>query len=76
MLWSEYAFSFHSTNSDNNLSAQQHINVILQPFVVPFVRQHSVVFQRDNARADVARVDIAYLFGIKIRNKTEQRCEI
>lgn len=46
---------------EGNLTAQRYVDVVLQPFVVPFVRQHNVTFQQDNARPHVARLSMAYL---------------
>lgn len=46
---------------DGRLTAQRYVDVILRPVVVPFVRQHNVTFQQDNARAHVARLSMAFL---------------
>ena len=39
---------------DGNLNAQRYRDEILAPIVVPFVQQHNVTFQHDNARPHVA----------------------
>ena len=46
---------------DGPLTAQRYLDVILRPVVVPFVRQHNVKFQQDNAQAHVARLSMAFL---------------
>ena len=46
---------------DGPLTAQRYVDVILRPVGVPFVRQHNVTFQQDNARAHVARLSMAFL---------------
>ena len=46
---------------EGNLTAQRYIDIVLQPVVVPFVRQHNVIFQQDNARCHVARRAMDYL---------------
>ena len=46
---------------DGPLTAQRYIDVILRPVVVPYVRQHNVTFQQDNARAHVAKLSMAFL---------------
>ena len=46
---------------DDRLTAQHYVDTILRPVVVPFVRQHNVTFQQDNARAHVARLSMAFL---------------
>ena len=38
---------------DGPLTAQRYADVILRPVVVPFVRQHNVTIQQDNARAHI-----------------------
>lgn len=63
MVWAGISYG-HRTPLvfiDGNLTAQRYVDVILQPVVVPFVRQHNVTFQQDNARAHVARLSMAYL---------------
>ena len=46
---------------DGSLTAQRYVDVVLRPVVVPYVRQHIVTFQQDNARAHVARLSMAFL---------------
>lgn len=46
---------------DGNLNAQRYQHDILAPVVVPFVRQHNLVFQQDNARPHVARICTEFL---------------
>lgn len=41
---------------NGNLTAVRYRDEILRPHVVPFVRQHHLTFQQDNARPHVARV--------------------
>ena len=43
------------------MTAQRYVELILRPVVVPFIHQHNVTFQQDNARAHVARLSIAFL---------------
>ena len=38
------------------LTSQRYINEVLQPVVLPFVQQHHVVLQDDNARPHRARI--------------------
>ena len=46
---------------EGNLTADRYRNVILVPHVVPFVQRHNVIFQQENARCHVARVNNAFL---------------
>ena len=46
---------------DGNLNAQKYRDEILTPIVVPFVQQHNVTFQHDNARLHVARLCMQFL---------------
>ena len=46
---------------DGPLTAQRYVDVILRPMVVPFVHQHNITLQQDNARAHVARFSMAFL---------------
>lgn len=46
---------------DGNLNAQRYRDEILAPTVIPFVRQHDVIFQQDNARPHVARICMEFL---------------
>ena len=39
-----------------NLTGVRYKDEILRPVVVPFVQQHHIIFQQDNARPHVARV--------------------
>ena len=41
---------------NGNLTGARYRDEILQAYVVPFVRQHAVTLQHDNARPHVARV--------------------
>ena len=45
---------------DGPLTAQRYVDVILRPVVLPFVRQHNVTFQQNNARAHVTRLSMAF----------------
>ena len=63
MVWAGISYG-HRTPLvfiDGPLTAQLYVDVILRPVVVPFVRQHNVTFQQDNARAHVARLSMAFL---------------
>ena len=63
MVWAGIAYG-HRTPMvfiDGPLTAQRYVDLILRPVVVPFIRQHNVIFQQDNARAHVARLSIAFL---------------
>ena len=46
---------------DNTLTARRYIDQILEPHVVPFVREHNLLFQHDNARPHTANVTRAFL---------------
>ncbi len=46
---------------DGTLTAARYRDVILQPVVLPFVQQHHVTLQQDNARAHVARLSMDFL---------------
>ena len=41
---------------NRTLTGQRYINEVLQPVVLPFVQQHKVVLQDDNARLHRARI--------------------
>ena len=41
---------------NGTLTGQRYINEVLQPFVLPFVQQHKMVLQDDNARSHRARI--------------------
>ena len=41
---------------DRNLTANRYRDEILQPHVIPFLQQHNLSFQQDNALPHVARV--------------------
>ena len=41
---------------NGTLTGQRYINEVLQPVVLPFVQQHHVVLQDDNARPHRARI--------------------
>ena len=63
MVWAGIAYG-HRTPMvfiDGRLTAQRYVDLILRAIVVPFIRQHNVTFQQDNARAHVARLSIAFL---------------
>ncbi len=46
---------------DGTLTAQRYCDNVLQPVVVPFVRDNDVTLQQDNARAHVARLSMDFL---------------
>ena len=46
---------------NGNLTGARYCDEILQALVVPFVRQHAVTLQHDNARPHVARVVTDFL---------------
>ena len=50
VLWYGAAYLFVPVQS------QRYINEVLQPVVLPFVQQHNVVLQYDNARPHRARI--------------------
>ena len=56
-----YGHRMYMVFIDGSLAAQCYVDLILRPVVVPFIRQHNVTFQQDNARAHVARLSIAFL---------------
>ena len=63
MVWAGISYG-HRTPLvfiDGSLTAQRYVDVVLRPVVVPYVRQHNVTFQRNNARAHVARLSMAFL---------------
>ena len=62
MVWAaiSYGHRMPLVFIDGPLTAQRYVDVILRPVVVPFVRQHNVTFQQDNARAHVARLSMAF----------------
>ena len=45
---------------DGSLTAHRYVDVVLRPVVDPYVRQHNVTFQQNNARAHVARLSMAF----------------
>ena len=51
-----------------NLNAQDYINDVLRPVVVPFINNQNgpVIFQQDNARPHMARVTTQFLQGNNI----------
>ena len=59
VLWYGAAYLFHSRTEllvlKGTLTGQRYINEVLQPVVLPFVQQHHVVLQDDNARPLWAR---------------------
>ena len=63
MVWAGISYG-HRTPLvfiDGSLTAQRYVDVVLRPVVVPYVRQHNVTFQQDNARSHVARLSMAFL---------------
>ncbi|MEW8333310.1 MAG: transposase [Candidatus Thiodiazotropha sp.] len=46
---------------NGTLTGQRYINEVLQPVVLPFVQQHQVVLQDDNARPHRARIEKQFL---------------
>jgi hypothetical protein len=49
-----------------NLTGARHRDEILRPVAVPFVQQHHLIFQQDNARPHVARVCQDFLANHRI----------
>ncbi len=43
---------------DGILKAQRYRDEILRPIVVPFIHDHHLMLQHDNAQAHVARISI------------------
>ena len=58
MVWGGISFCFHTELLvlNGTLTGQCYINEVLQPVVLPFVQQHQVVLQDDNARPHRARI--------------------
>ena len=50
-----------------NLTAVRYRNEILRPAAVSLVQQHSLIFQHDNARSQVARVCQQFLANHNIK---------
>ncbi len=51
---------------DASLNAQRYHDEILRPFVVPFIQNHHLMLQHDNARPHVARICTQFLEAEKI----------
>ena len=58
MVWGGISFCFHTELLvlNGTLTGQCYINEVLQPVVLPFVQQHHIVLQDDNARPHRARI--------------------
>lgn len=63
MVWSGISYGHRTPLHfiEGNLNALRYRDEILTPTVVPFVRQHDVTFQHDNARPHVARICMQFL---------------
>lgn len=63
MVWGGIAFGLRTELRfvNGTLTAQQYRDSILQPCVVPLVRERNLIFQQDNARPHVARDNMDYL---------------
>ena len=63
MMWAGIAYRHRTPMvfNDGSLAAQRYADLNLRPVVVPFIRQHNITFQQDNARVHVARLSIAFL---------------
>ena len=46
---------------DGNLTAARYRDEILRPHVIPFLQQHNLTLQQDNARPHVARICQVFL---------------
>ena len=46
---------------DGNLTAARYRDEILRPHVIPFLQQHNLTLQQDNARPQVARICQVFL---------------
>ena len=46
---------------DGNLTAARYRDEILRPHVIPFLQQHNLTLQQDNARSHVARICQVFL---------------
>ena len=58
MVWGGISYGLKSqlVVIDGNLTAARYRDEILRPQVIPFLQQHNLIFQQDNARPHVARV--------------------
>ena len=68
MVWGGICFGLRTELRfvDGALTAQQYRERILEPCVVPVVRQNNLIFQLDNARPHVARECMDYLEASQI----------
>ena len=58
MVWGgiSHGFNLQLVDIDGNLTAARHRDEVLRPHVIPFVQQHNLTLQQDNARPHVARI--------------------
>lgn len=63
MVWAGIASGYRTRVHfiEGNLNARRYRDEVLTPIVVPFIRQHDVIFQQDNARPHVARLCTQFL---------------
>ena len=63
MVWGGIAYGRRTQlhNIRGNLNAIRYRDEILSPHLVPFLLQHNLTLQQDNARPHVARICRAYL---------------
>ena len=63
MVWGGIAYGRRTQlhNIRGNLNAIRYRDEILSPHLVPFLQQHNLTLQQDNARPHVARICRAYL---------------
>ncbi len=64
-LWYGQAYAMDNEHRhffiDGILNAQRYHDEILRPIVVPFIQDHHLMLQHDNARPHVARICIQFL---------------
>ena len=63
MLWGGISHGLKSqlVVIDGNLTAARYRDEILRPHVIPFLQQHNLALQQDNARPHVARICQVFL---------------
>ncbi len=66
MLWAGVCYGQRTQVHfiDDILNAQRYRDEILRPVVVPFIHDHYLMLQHDNARPHVARICTQFMEGI------------
>lgn len=69
MVWGgiSHGLKSHLVVIDGNLTAARYRDEILRPHVVPFLQQHNLTLQQDNARPHVARICQVFLANNNIQ---------